>query len=107
MQDYWKTLQEAGLPDGEIRTAPRVLDLARIRTAIGALAQSPDPLTVARREPLLAWLRAWQHHWPESFENTLGADGKNLVLRLRAADHDAGRYLKLRRIAIENLARVL
>lgn len=107
MQDYWKTLEDAGLPDGEIRPVPVSLDLASVRAAVAAIVRSQDPLAAARREPLLAWLRAWQHHWPASFMKNLGADGESLVSRLMAAEHDSGRYLKLRRLAIENLSRVL
>jgi hypothetical protein len=58
-------------------------------------------------EPLLAWLRGWRHHWPRSFAATFGAAGDTLVARLQARGVDPDRYLKLRRIAVENLAAVL
>jgi hypothetical protein len=57
--------------------------------------------------PLLAWLRAWQQHWGASFVATFGAEGDRIVAALRARLDDENRYLKLRRIAIENLAALL
>ena len=57
--------------------------------------------------PLLAWLRAWQQHWGSHFRRTLGDEGDQIVKRLRASLDDENRYLKLRRIAIENLSAML
>ncbi len=95
---------DLGLPDGAIRPAPRgPFDAARVRMAVREVIASPDLDVV----PLLAWLRAWQHHWPNHFRATLGADGERVVEGLRARLEDENRYLKLRRIAIENLAAVL
>jgi len=94
----------AGLPDGAVRPAPRgPLEIARIREAVHAVLGSRD-LDVA---PLLAWLRAWQQHWGTSFQKTFGEEGREIVDGLRARLGDENRYLKLRRIAIENLAGVL
>jgi hypothetical protein len=103
MGDPWQVLMDAGLPDGAIRPPPRTLDAARARDAVREVVGSPD-LDVA---PLFAWLRAWQQHWGTSFEATFGAEGVEIVERLRARLKDESRYLKLRRIAIENLANVL
>lgn len=104
MSDAWELLKDAGLPDGAIRPAPkRPFDAARVRDAVRAVVNAPG-IDVA---PLLAWLRAWQHHWGGSFRATFGAEGEELVERLRAQLRDENRYLKLRRIAIENLAGVL
>jgi len=58
-------------------------------------------------EPLCAWLSAYQHHWPQSFDHHLGSEASTVLERLRAAITDPNRYLKLRRIAIENLSRAL
>jgi hypothetical protein len=95
---------DLGLPDGAIRPVPRgPFDPARVRGALREVAASPG-LDVA---PLLAWLRAWQQHWGTSFLTTFGAEGAGIVDRLRARLDDENRYLKLRRIAIENLAALL
>jgi len=95
---------DAGLPDGAIRPPPRgPLDRARVREAVREVAAEPD-VDVA---PLLAWLRAWQHHWNGAFRATFGDEGERIVERLRARLEDENRYLKLRRIAIENLAGIL
>lgn len=94
------------MPAGAVRTAPQALDRARIREAVRALARSGDAVEVPDVEPLLAWLRAWRHHWPASFA-ALGTDGPRLIEQLQTRAVSRDRYLKLRRIALENLAAVL
>lgn len=107
MDDAWETLVELGLPWGAIRPPPRgPLDPERARAALRAVAASGPPAP-ARVAPLLAWLKAWRHHWPDSFDDALGPDGHAIVARLEAALDDPNRYLKLRRVAIENLAGIL
>jgi hypothetical protein len=54
-----------------------------------------------------SWLRAFRHHWPGRFERVLGARGEMALKELGPLVSDAGRYLELRRIAIENLAAFL
>jgi hypothetical protein len=103
----WEVLVEAGLPDGAVRPRPCRLDRPRVREAIGYLAQHSEALEPRQVEPLLAWLRGWRHHWRESFVTGVGADGERLIARLEARAPDPNRYLKLRRIAVENLSRVL
>ena len=56
------------------------------------------------RECLFAWLRAFRHHWPEHFEQILGHPGIAALAALDDPAADSNRYLKLRRIAVENLA---
>jgi hypothetical protein len=103
--DAWSTLERAGLPTGAVRPPPSTFDAASVREAVGALAASR--VAAGDREPLLAWLRAWRHHWSASFAATLGREGDALIARLEADPYDVNRYLKLRRIAIENLSHVL
>ena len=55
---------------------------------------------------LLAWLRAFRHHWPHRFTELLGLTGEACLAQLPEPD-DADRFLKFRRIAIANLAGVL
>ncbi|MEP6865490.1 MAG: hypothetical protein ABJE66_33025 [Deltaproteobacteria bacterium] len=58
-------------------------------------------------EALVAWLFAWHQHWPSSFAEEFGdACDDTLACASRAAVDD-NRYLKLRRIAIENLSTIL
>ncbi len=104
--DAWKQLEAAGLPTGAIRPAPRQLDAGAVRHAVESILDGGS-IAPALREPLLAWLAAWQHHWPSSFDDVLGAAGRQLAASVGASPLDANRYLKLRRIAIENLAGVL
>ena len=94
---------DAGLPDGAARPPPKgPFDAARVREAVREVAAEPGDVA-----PLLAWLRAWQQHWGSHFRATLGDEGEGIVERLRARLADENRYLKLRRIAIENLAAML
>ena len=52
---------------------------------------------------LAAWLSAFRHHWPSAFAELLGEVGEaSLQILLPKVAPD--RYLKLRRIAIANLA---
>jgi hypothetical protein len=103
VSDAWKVLMDAGLPDGAIRPPPKgPFDAARVRSAVREAATRPSDVA-----PLLAWLRAWQQHWSTHFRATLGDEGAQIVDRLRARLDDENRYLKLRRIAIENLAGLL
>jgi hypothetical protein len=97
---------EAGLPDGAIRPPPdRPLDATRVRAAVLRIASGP--LDQRRRELLLAWLRGFRRHWPSRFAEVLGAEGEALEAELRSLPVDENRYLKLRRIAIENLSHIV
>lgn len=57
--------------------------------------------------PFVAWLSAFHHHWPTRFHALFGAAGAELLIALRGELTDENRYLKLRRIAVENLSGVL
>jgi hypothetical protein len=103
----WKLVMKAGMPDGAVRPGPVRLDRRRIRIALAELARGIGALEPRQVEPLLAWLRGWQHHWPRSFAEIVGADAEGLIPGLEARRPDPNRYLKLRRIAVENLSRVL
>lgn len=102
-------LMRCGLPLGPPRPGPQQLpDAAVIRAAVESIAGSPDALPARAREPLLAWLRAWRRHWPTRYRRVLGSAGDELADRLGARpDVDWNRYLKMRRIAAENLAGAL
>ncbi len=103
VDEAWRALMEFGVPDGAIRPAP--VDPIPPEVARRALEEVLSvQLDTRRAELLLAWLRAWQHHWSASFARTFGELGATAVDRLSAQVTDAGRYLKLRRIAIDNLA---
>ena len=95
-----------GLPDGAPyqRDAGAFSDTAA-REALTAIDVSAlDP---SRREPLLAWLRGYRHHWPDRWEREMRPIGDERIAELEALDFDTGRYLKLRRIAIAHLARLI
>jgi hypothetical protein len=108
MDDAWEVLAAHGLPEGAIRRPPRgPVDAAVLRAAVAFLAAQCGEIDPWHREPLLAWLRGFRHHWPSSFCSVLGPAGEQCLERLSALPTDANRYLKLRRIAIENLSHIL
>lgn len=102
--DAWETLALAGLPIGAVR-APGVRVCAEdLRAALIEIARAPDALEPARRDALAAWLAALEHHWPSRFQQVAGDVGRPLREALGRTPSDPNRFLKLRRIAIENLA---
>ncbi|HLX08269.1 MAG TPA: hypothetical protein VKY89_10455 [Thermoanaerobaculia bacterium] len=108
MHDAWEVLAAAGMPEGAIRLTPRgPIDPARLRAAVAMIAAGSGEIDSWHVEPLLGWLRGFKHHWAPSFAAILGPAGEECLARLEALPTDPGRYLKLRRIAIENLSRIL
>ncbi|MBI4703231.1 MAG: hypothetical protein HY744_19110 [Deltaproteobacteria bacterium] len=106
MDGPWKPLCEAGVPWGAVRPAAHgPFDGPRVRRALGRVALELDAAAEGQRDALLAWLHGFRHHWPQRYAAEIGADGDALAARLAPADEN--RYLKLRRIAIENLAGML
>ena len=105
MEEAWNVLCACGLPDGAIRPASSspndavLRALAEVATHLGALSRRD-------REVLFAWLCAFRQHWPTAFRTVLGATGEHVLGALESEStlFDSNRYLKLRRIAIENLA---
>lgn len=105
MDAAWEALARAGVPVGAARPRPVAPPSpAAIRAAFDQLNRSLDQISDADREPLLAWLRAVVRHWPSRAGDLFGPAGEQLRTWLEAQPLDAGRYLKLRRIAIANLA---
>ena len=95
-----------GLPDGAARPPPSGrFDPVAVRAAVREVACSPE-LTNTKVAPLLAWLSAWSRHWPTRFAEVMG-DLAEILDNLQDRLDDENRYLKLRRIALENLAHVL
>jgi hypothetical protein len=100
----WTVLVSAGMPDGAIRAAAPRPDPAALREALRTVVGRNAPLSDRDREPLLAWLRGFRQHWPSAFASTLGDVGSDALDFLEDRPVDTNRYLKLRRIAIANLA---
>ena len=109
MSAAWEVLCAGGVPAGAVRPCPAgALDQSAIRDALAAVCRTDlDGLDQGLRECLLAWLRAFEHHWPDRFASMLGDVGRDALARLAHPLPDPNRYLKLRRIAIENLAAAL
>ena len=102
MSDAWQILRDAGLPMAGVRHAPppdAALIAAAVREAISTGATGRDA------EALAAFVLAWRGHWPSSFAAALG-EGEVVTWAEQHRD-DPGRFLKLRRIAIANLATIL
>jgi hypothetical protein len=104
MSDAWQILRDGGLP-----LALPVSDAARSPEELAAATREAIAQHPAGREAeaLAAFVLAWHQHWPESFDRALGGDAGSVVAWASRHAVDEGRYLKLRRIALENLARVL
>lgn len=109
MQDLWEALCAWGVPGQAARARPaRAWEGASVRALFAAAHASRfEGFDQTMRECLLAWLRGFRHHWPDRFEATLGSEGDAAIAALDDAAVDPGRYLKLRRIAIENLASIV
>ncbi|MEM6788192.1 MAG: hypothetical protein AAF928_07770 [Myxococcota bacterium] len=100
----WRTLEALGVPLGPPRPPPKAFDATLARRAFEAVAASTASPT--EREALAAWLAAIAHHWPSRFLEVAGPEGHRRLRALRVGLDD-GRVVKLRRIAIANLAGVL
>lgn len=98
----WQVLLEAGVPLRTGTGATRV-DATRVREALRALRD--QRLGEAEGDALIAWLRALRSHFPAGFATLAAEDGEALLASLRPADE--GRVVKLRRVALANLARLV
>jgi hypothetical protein len=106
MSVAWDVLCAWGVPDGALRARPAgPMPAAEVGGALTQLAGTKfQDLSTAQRECLLAWLRGFRHQWPLRFETIVAAMGLRAIADLEDAPFDPNRYLKLRRIAIANLA---
>jgi hypothetical protein len=99
----WQTLRDGGVPlVAAVSGAATTIDELAAAT-VAAVADAPAG---REAEALDAWWFAWHHHWPDDFRRAFG-DGDRLLAWAAAQLQDTDRYLKLRRIAIANLAYVL
>jgi hypothetical protein len=104
MRSPWQILRDGGLPLSIERTgAPTTVNQLAVATR-AAVAEHPSGRD---GEALAAFVFAWHHHWPRVFEGMFGDAGAALLAWAGQQFSDEGRYLKLRRIAIENLSQVL
>lgn len=104
MASPWQILRDGGLPLAIERTGdvPTASELASAAQAV-----LHEHSTGRHSEALAAFLFAWRHHWPRVFEAAFGEQASGLLAWAGRQFSDDNRYIKLRRIAIENLARVL
>lgn len=104
MPTAWQILRDGGLPLAiEGTTTHRTAgELARALELV--IAEDPRGRDA---EAVAAFVRAWHHHWQRSFADELGDRAAAILAWAENAITDHDRYLKLRRIAIENLAAVL
>lgn len=82
------------------------MDTASVTAALRTVSTG-GRLAPPQWECLGAWLAAFRRHWPDRFDEVLGPAGESLLARCTGDHLDPNRYLKLRRIAIENLSRML
>jgi hypothetical protein len=102
--EVWQILRDGGLPLAMPRTGQTRTAAELAAAACAAIAEQP---TGRDADALAAFVRAWRQHWPSSFAAALGERGAAVLAWADAHVGDANRYLKLRRIALENLAQVL
>jgi hypothetical protein len=104
MDEAWQLLRDGGLPMAMPRRAsrPSIDELAQATR----IAIASDP-TGREAEALAALLLAWHQHWPRSFALAHGADAGAVTEWANRHVVDDNRHLKLRRIALENLADVV
>jgi hypothetical protein len=104
MRDAWQILRDGGLPLATERTGLPTTAAELAAATREAITTGP----VGRdAEALAAFVLAWHHHWPTTFNTELGTDVPAVLDWASRNTNDANRYLKLRRIALENLARVI
>ena len=106
MRATWEVLRLGGIPLAGSRGAIPSSPVALAEAARVAVAHV-DAESAREHEALGAWLRAGAWHWPSSFAESFGADADRMLVWARAATPDHGRYLKLRRMATANLAKLL
>ena len=102
--DPWQILRAGGVPLA-LPASDRRVEAKDLAAATRAVIEAQP--TGRDAEALAAWLFAWQHHWPQSFAAALADDATAVVEWAGRHIVDANRYLKLRRIALENLAQLL
>jgi hypothetical protein len=104
VSDPWQLLRDGGLPLALARSpvSPTESDLAAAaRVAIASYPVGRDA------DALAAWLLAWRDHWPTSFARSFGGDAASAAAWAHSVASPDGRHIKLRRIALENLASIL
>jgi hypothetical protein len=104
MVDPWQILRDGGLPLATPTSGSRWSAQELAGAAREAIASNPQGRDA---EALAAFLLAWHHHWATSFTGEFRLDGDGVLAWARRHATDDNRYLKLRRIAVENLASVL
>jgi hypothetical protein len=104
MHEAWQILRDAGLPMAAPRSGAAMPPDVLARAARVAVAESPSGRDA---EALAAWLFAWWHHWPGAFAAAFPDDASSILAWATRQLPDDNRYLKLRRIALANLASVL
>jgi len=101
VSETWQILRDGGLPLA-IEGSGQRPSQARLASAVrAAVAERPGGRDA---EALAAFIFAWQQHWPKSFRTLLSDE---LLAWAQDQLPDDNRYLKLRRIALENLADIL
>jgi hypothetical protein len=102
--DPWQILRDGGLPLATPRSGARPSAGSLAAAARAAIETTPRGRDAGA---LAAFVLAWHHHWPTAFADALARDAADVIAWAERQATDANRYLKLRRIALENLAQIL
>ena len=104
VRDAWQILRDGGLP---LATPRSGVGTSAVELSVATRAAIASRPTGRDAEALAAWVFAWSDHWPTTFAAQFGADASSIIDWASRAANDDGRYIKLRRLAIENLALIL
>jgi hypothetical protein len=104
MRDAWQILRDGGLPLATERTGQPITAAQLAVATFEVITRHPAGRDA---EALAAFVFAWHQHWPTTFSTELGSDASAVLDWASRNTNDANRYLKLRRIALENLAHVI
>src|SRR5688572_20298128 len=104
MRDAWQILRDGGLPLATERSGQPTNAAQLAAATLEAIATRPAGRDA---EALAAFVLAWHHHWPTTFRTELARDAPTVLAWASRNTNDVDRYLKLRRIALENLAHVI
>ena len=106
MQGSWEVLESAGLPYGAHSVSNEVSSPSALAAAVLDVLGRLDDLDYRQRISTLAWLRAWATDYPTSFHAAFAGRADEVLQTAASGLERDGQYLKLRRIARANLARV-
>lgn len=106
MRAAWDVLVRGGVPLAGRPAGPPPSE-TELADAVRTALRAPPPAGSREADALRAFLLAWRAHWPTSWAAAFATEETAVGPWAEWGDHDPGRIVKLRRIAIESLATIL